>query len=241
MGHETLSDLQDDIRFWTNDSALTITSGTNLRVFNIVYQGMLSPDYSLLGVKIGRRWPERVREDTSLTMVVGTEQYAYPVSPKTIDPVYVEGLDADTSEPYTIAWVPDMNTWSSYDLTGNSRPVYCRLIDVSGSTKLALRPKPSKTDGIRITGLVEVTDLTSGSSETIFRNKNSENALAMLVAAVFKSKRGETGRALELINMAKGLLPLYDRTPTLRSGGFIQPWTGLSESRYGSRRSRGRW
>lgn len=229
---DTLINIQSDFRFWADAESEILTTGTNLRIFNTVYQGMFSPDYMLLGVNIGRRWPEGTREDTSLTMVVSQEQYTWPTTPKYKEPIWVEGTDSSTSEPYPILWAPDMNTWSAFDRVGNSRPLYCRLIDVSGTVKLALRPTPVKTDGIRITGLIEITELTDGTKSTIFLNKNSDRALAMLIAATFKAKRGDTGRALELINQAKGLLPINDTTPSLTGTGRAQPW-GLGY-RYGS-------
>lgn len=229
---DTLTNIQTDYRFWSNVSDGTIVSGIGLRIFNTVYQGMFSPDFEIGGIKIGRLWPEGTQEDTSLTMVVGQEQYTWVTSPKFKEPIWVEGLDSNTNEPYPILWAPDMNTWSAYDRVGNSRPLYCRLINVSGTIKLALRPTPVKTDGIRITGLIEITELTQGSDSTIFLNKNSDRALSMLVAATFKAKRGESGRALELINQAKGLLPINDTTPNLTGSGAVQPW-GLGH-RYGS-------
>lgn len=222
---DTLTNIQTDVRFWANDSQLDITSGTNLRVFNSVYQGMFTPGYKLFGVNIGRRWVEATREDTSLTMVAGTEQYTWPASPVFKEPFFIEGLDVNASnDPYTIFPVPTMQLWSDLDDSNNAQPIYYRLIDVSGTLKLALRPPPDQADPIRITGLIEVTELTTGSESTVFKNTNADRALAMLVAAEFKDKRGNSRRALELLQKARSLLPVYDRTPRLSSGGFIQPW-----------------
>ena len=222
---DTLTNIQTDIRFWADDDNLTVTSGANLRAFNTVYEGMLTPDYRLMGVKIGRRWPEVTREDTSLTMVIGQEQYTWPASPDFKPPFYIEGLDTNASnDPYPIPPAPDMASWSVLDDQNNARPIYYRLIDVSGTVKLALRPAPDQADPIRITGLIEVTALTGGSDSTIFLNQNADKALAMLVAATFKAKRGDPSRALDLIQMARGMLPLHDSAPMLDTGGYILPW-----------------
>ena len=230
---DTLTNIETDVQFWADDTALSITSGVNLRLFNTVYQGMFSPDYIVFGVKIGRRWPEATREDTSLTMVAGQEDYTWPTTPEFKEPVWLEGTNG-TTDVYPILWVPDMATWSAYDPNnvGDSEPIYARLLDVAGTLTLSLRPNPHRTDGIRINGMIEVTELTTGANSTIFANKNADRALAMVVASHFKAKRGDSGRALELLNQAKSLLPINDVAPDFTGTGRIAPW-GNS---YGMRR-----
>ena len=223
---ETLTNIQTDARFWANDSLLDITSNAdNLRIFNMIYQGFSNPEFDLLGVKIGRRWPEFTQEDTSLTMVVSQEQYDWPTSPVFIEPFWVEGLDVNNSnEPYPITGAPDMLIWSAFDDTSDDTPLYYRLINVSGTIKLALRPTPLRTDGIRITGLVEVTELTGGSDSTVFLNNSADKALGMCVAAMFKLKRQEVGEAQKLVSMAASLLPKNDTGAVLTGGGKVLPW-----------------
>lgn len=233
---DTLTNIQDGVRFWSDDSNLTVTSGTNLRIANTVYQGMFSPEYTFMGVHVGRRWPEATQEDTSLTMVAGTEAYNWPTSPVFKGPFVIEGLDTnDNNEPYLILPAPDLTTWSAYDQNTNDRPVYWRRIDASGTAKLELRPKPDQTDGIRINGLIEVTEFTGGSDSTVFLNTQSDRAYAMLLGAHFLAKRGKPGRALEVVQMAAGLLPAHDITPSLTGTGRVRPWNygeGLSRRRY---------
>jgi len=223
---ETLTNIQTDARFWANDSLLDITSNAdNLRIFNMIYQGFANPEFYLFGVKLGRRWPEFTQEDTSLTMVVSQEQYDWPTSPVFIQPIWVEGLDVnDSNEPYPVNWAPDMLIWSAFDDTSDDTPLYCRLINVSGTIKLAFRPTPIRADGIRITGLTEVTELTAGGESTVFINNSADKALGMCVAAMFKQKRGEMGEAQKLVNMAAALLPINDPTPVLTGGGKVLPW-----------------
>lgn len=232
---DSLTNIQTDARFWANDGQLDIISDSaGLRLFNMAYQGLCTPDFKLLGVSIGRRWPETTREDTSLTMVVSQEQYTWPTSPVFVDPTWIEGLDTNNSNaPYPIHWAPDMTTWSLYDEVGDAEPLYCRLIDVSGTLKLALRPTPVRTDGIRITGLIQITELTVGANTTIFRNYNTDKALSILVAALYKMKRGEPEKAIELLTQVKGLLPVNDTTPGLTGSGVISPW------QYGGNATRG--
>ena len=230
---DTLTNIQTDARFYANDSALIITSGEELRIFNLVYQGMMSPEYEMLNIRVGRRWPETTQEDTSLTMVVGQEQYTWITSPDFKQPAWIEGIDSNTSEPYPLTWAPDMTAWSGLDYTGNAEPLMCRLIDVGGVVKLAIRPTPVRADTIRVTGLIEATELTQGSDSTIFLLKNSDRALSMLVAAEFKSQRGQSQRALELITNAVSLLPKQDNSPVLTGSGRILPWGG-GEPNYGN-------
>lgn len=222
---DTLANIQEDYRHWVNVRNADIESGQGLRVFNAIYQGMFSEEFLLLGIKIGRRWPEATREDTSLTMVAGTEQYTWPTSPVFKPGFYIEGLDASASnEPYPIEQAIDMDEWSALDDSNNATPYRYRLIDVAGTVKLALRPKPDSADGIRITGLIEVTELTGPTTSTIFLNKNADRALAKFVAADYKSKRGDSSRAMELVHEGLGFLPRRNYTPVLRPSGHIQPW-----------------
>lgn len=293
---DTLTNIQTDVRHWADDGDLDLTTAANLRIANQIYLGMCTPGFIVGGIKIGRRWPEVTREDTSLTMVVSQEQYTWPTSPVMTEPFYIEGLDTNASNlPYAIFPVPDMETWSDFDDTNDAQPLYYRLIDVSGTVKLALRPNPTQTDGIRITGIIEarafpstrtstvdvdsasgqkvlsvaattpfpagesviineggtreekgvVASISAGVSITLaenlsnahtaaqadtvelltrFKNFNSDKALAKLIASEFKRKRGDPGRADELVTEARGLLPTEDKTPKLRSFGHIRPW-----------------
>ncbi len=225
--------IQDDVRHYADDSQLTIINDSNdngLRTSNLIYQGMFNPDFRLLGQKIGRRWPEATQEDTSLTMVVGQEAYTRPTSPVFKDPFVIEGLDVNASNlPYRLFPASDMPTWTHYDNFNNSQPLYFRLLNVSGTVKLALRPNPDQVDPIRITGPIEITEFTTstandGNTKTAFINIGSDRALALFIAADYHAKRGQAGRASQLVTQGLGLLPLYDTTPVLRARGFIQPW-----------------
>lgn len=224
---DTLANIQTDARLWADDSQLTLTSGDGLRVFNLVYQGLMNPEFEMAGIKVGRRWPEASRQDTSLTMVVGTEEYDWPTTTVFKPPWYIEGLDANNSDlPYTIWPVESMQEWSYFASVTNGRPKRYRLYNNAGTIKMALRPKPYQTDGVRISGLIEVTELTGSGDSTIFLNKASDRALSMLVAAYYQSKRGDRpGRAQELIALALGLLPKVDMTPMIAKTGYSRPWT----------------
>lgn len=222
---DTLTNIQTDVRFYANESDINLTTGINLRISNAMYRAMGTPGYRHRGVKIGRRWKEFTREDTSLTMVASQEQYTWPASPVFNEPFFIEGLDVNASNaPYIILPAPNMTTWSYFDDKNDARPLYSRLIDVSGTVKLALRPKPDQADPIRITGLIEPTAFVDGTTKTAFLNANMDLALAKLIASEFRRKRGEPERADELLGEVFSMLPVYDTAPILRPGGFIQPW-----------------
>lgn len=225
---DSLTNIQSDARHYANDANLVITSAEGLRIANLIYQGMLTDGFRLGGVKIGRRWPEATREDTSLTSVASQEQYTWPTSTVFKRTWFIEYLDASSSNyPYPLREVPDILTWTAYDasISQTGIPIYWRLLDVSGTVKMALRPNPDTTgDTIRITGLIEATEFTDGTSTTVFLNNNADRALSIFIAADYKAKRGQSERALELISEGVGLLPHGDSTPVLRTGGYLRPW-----------------
>ena len=293
---ESRSTLQTNVRFWANNSAENLSAGEAKVAFDQVYMGMFNPYYRILGARVGRRWPERTRENTDLTMVASTATYTWPVDPIIKEPFYVEGLDVNASnDPYPITPPPDSGTWGFWDDSNDSRPVHYVLKDVSGVLTLELRPNPDQADPIRITSVVGVKKFPTDSDTTVdvdsaaaqavlsvaattmfaandhivigegtareergvvssisagvsitlaanltyahtlaqadvvelttpFVDFDADQALVCFTAALLKSKRGDTGRAMELIEQGRGLLPMYDRTPSLTSGGFIHPW-----------------
>jgi len=221
-----LSDIQTLVRHYSNDSSLTITSGVGLNVANLIYQGVCSPDFKLMGQHIGRRWPNVTREDTSITTTASTESYEWPHSPIFRLWPSLEYLDSsNSSESTPIEWVPSMDIWSRYDIATDGLPEYARLLNIDGEIQLSLRPNPDTTgDTVRITGAIKVDDFTDSHSVTIFIDDNVDRALAFFIAADFKLKRGETQRAMELVQQGIGCYPASDKTPTLHTKGFIQSW-----------------
>lgn len=148
---ESRSTLQTNIRFWANNSSEVIASGDGKIAFDQVYLGMFNPNYKILGARVGRRWAERTRENTSLTMVASTATYDWPTDPVIKEPFYIEGLDVNASnDPYPIVPPPSMEEWSRMDDLNDAQPVYWRLKDVAGVLKLELRPNPDQADPIRI-------------------------------------------------------------------------------------------
>lgn len=224
---DTLLNLQPITRFFALDSDLVITSGEGLAVSNLVYQGMLTPDYRLAGVlNVGRRWPEVTREDTSITTTVGVEQYSWLTGVVFKDEPYIELVDASDNEPWPIDPVPSMGVWSRADMTTNGTPRYYRMIDVSGrGVQIALRPKPDTTgDTIRVTGIIEAPEFEDGSSRTVFRHKNSDRALALFIAYHYLRQRRKFDDANSVATEGLSLLPTYDFTPRIRPSAGSRPY-----------------
>ena len=279
-----------------HNSAEVIASGDGKIAFDQVYLGIFNPHYKILGVAVGRRWVERTRENTDLTMVASTATYNWPTNPIIKEPFYVEGLDVNASnDPYAITPAPTMEAWSMLDDSNDAQPIYYKLRDVAGVLKVELRPNPDQADPIRITSLAGVrkfpttakstvdsdsagaqtvlsvaattpfaaedhvvigegtareergviASLSAGVSVTMAANLtfahtavqadtvemttpfvdfDTDQAVVLFTAALLISQRGDTARALELIEQGRGMLPLYDRTPKFTSGGFIHSW-----------------
>jgi len=173
---DTRTNIQTAARTYADDTSLDLTTGDGKVLFDEVYLGFFNPTYKIAGRSIGRRWPERTREDTSLTMVVGDEDtYVWSLTTTFKEPFWIEGVDSN-SEPYPIYPAPDMATWSAYDQVGNGTPIYWRLIDRGGELRLALRPKPSQTDTIRVTSLIGVRKWPSTASSTVDQNVAASEA-----------------------------------------------------------------
>ena len=221
----TLTNVQTDVRFWVQDADLVITSGDGLRRANEVYQGVFTPGYSLLDMKIGMRWPERIRENTSLSTTDGTASYNWPSSPVFIlDDSVLELQEASGGSIYRsldriVDEVEDLMLRNS----SNAIPTHYRWgSDTSGTATVTLRPTPSQSSlTIRIRGATEVLAFVDGTSTTEFDNINHDKALAMLIASVYKIQRGDIGYAQTLIANAKGLLPRYETSPQPRADMLV--------------------
>ena len=217
----TLTNIQTDVRFYAQDVDLVITSGNDLRRANEIYQGIFTPGFQMLDIAIGMRWPERVREDTSLTTTAAQAAYTWPSTPRfLLDDVAIELQDQSGGATYrrldpVIDELEDLQLRNQSD----TLPTHYRWWDASGTTQLVLRPSPV-TAGltIRIRGVSEVTVFADGTTTTEFDNINHDKALAMLIAAMYKIQRGDVGYAQILIKNAKGLLPRYETSPMVSSG-----------------------
>jgi len=212
----TVGTIQTWARFYSNDQTLLLTGATDIEIFNFVYAGMFDPDYELAGVKIGRRWAEGTQEDSSLSTTASTQTVALPSSLVFKEEPVIELQTTVGGTLYErLRPCPDEKTWLRFTNAGEGFPEFYRLMNDSGTVKIFLAPTPNTSSlTIRIRGPIEVTELADATDTTIFLNKNSDRALAKLLASEYKRKRGDSARANELIQEALALLPATEYTPS---------------------------
>ena len=214
----TLTNIQSDVRFYANDSVIDLTTAADLRRVNAIYHGMFSPGWEVFpGLRIGMRWAEQTREDTSLSTTAGTAAYTWPTSPVFLkETVTVEILRQSGGTDYQqIRRAADEREWLAHKNSGNAFPVFYRWMDSAGTTQLQFAPAPDTSSlTIRLRGLVQPDEFTSGSSQTAFDEIRSDKAFAMLIAAEYKHKRGDINGAMELAGRARGFLPHGEIGPT---------------------------
>ena len=221
-----VSEIQRHFRFYANARDESLTTEDGLARLNAMYFGLCVPYFTVLGVRMGRRWPEFYRSHDIATVATQAD-YAWPTSPVFASDEYnVEYIRASDGEVIPLVQTPNLAVWGAAATLSDDEPEQYRLYHNGTAVKLALRPAPDTTgDTIRINGVVEPTALGAGDS-TAFLSKNTDLALAMLLAADYKAKRGEPDTARGLLASAEGLLPRYDRQPSASSDGVITG-TGL--------------
>ena len=223
--------IQTWVRIWANDRTLSLSTGDGLEIMNEVYQGMFSPDYEILGVKIGRRRAGAYVEDDSLVTVASQEKYNWPVSPvfKQEPVIEIQGSTSSSTDYIPIPPADDEDLWRMLMNAGESFPShYRRGADTSGTVILYIRPLPN-TAGlkIRIRGQQEISEFTTttaadGTTLTAFAEVSPDRALAKFIAAIFKAKRNARRRADELVQEGVGLLADTDYMPA-QSDNEITP------------------
>ncbi len=221
----TGNQIQTWVQIWADSASEAITSGDGLEILNEVYHGMFNPDYMIsVGgrrFRIGRRWPEVYSvTNFSLETTSGTSDYAWPTSPIYREEPIVELETSPSSGDFEIIEpARDENEWASLRLASNSRPSRYRRLLISSVMNIRLVPTPATTSlVIRLRGQQEITKFTSitaadGSTLTLFFNEEPDQALAYFISAKFKAKRGDVGRAVDLIQDGLGLLPATDYMP----------------------------
>lgn len=193
---ETLSNIQDQVRHLARDDSVDITSGTGLGVANRINRGMAALIQPT----------ELITIDTSLTTVDGTETYTWPsVIWAAISNVEIQ--DTNDGDKYRVVKPPPNEfRWTRAGAASNGFPWFYRRQVDSGTSKLALRPIPSFAKTIRITGPVEPTALSDGSSTTQYLQFQIDDNLARLIAADYLVKRAQGEMAADLIAKASGEL-----------------------------------
>lgn len=282
----SFSSLQSLVQHHLDAKNFSISETRNLAVVNRVYRFLVQK----------RRWAEFTITNTSLTTVLGTETYDWPVSSGFYEEPRVDILDVnDSNRPYQLHAAVDEVEWSDLWLNGNAFPLAYRRFAVNGVLKIALRPIPDTTGyTISIRGRVEprafvatpsstvsadsasgqavvnvaattmfavgdhvilneggareetgtILSIVAGTSITLtanlafshtaaqgdkvermtdFMQRQSDEALAIYIAAEMKAKRGFPARAQELVALADAMLPPVDLNPRPMSS-TIEPY-----------------
>ena len=232
----TLTSVQELARFHVKAGNLNIVSGQGLLVANQVLDAICSPDGEVVGQRVGRRWRELNAQDTSLATVAGQEEYTWPLKLILAEDPFIELLDLSSAndDPWPISPCGSEERWSLLDSAGNGWPTDYRFNVTSAVLKLALRPNPDTTgDTIRITGQKLPDPFVNGSSETPFKDRRHDKALAILIAAEFRAQQEAMDDAQRLVRQAVGLMPQNEFQP--RSDlTCIKPWGGRSRGAYTS-------
>ena len=214
----TVGQIETLVQHFAADTQIVLTSGKYKTLAQMVYEGLATPDYRLLNIKIGRRWPEANRIDTGKTTTasVGTYTFTFSLGTFREEPV-VKILDvSDSNRPYRVWPVPDEETWDQMFTTSASTPLFYRKYRnaANDDTLIVFRPAPNTTgDIIEINGELEITTLSVSTETTIFTHRQTDKALSMLIAAQILVDRNQEQKALTLITQAAGLLPAQDWTP----------------------------
>ena len=221
-----VSAIQDWVRDYADATEIVLTSGEGLRRLNEVYHGMFNPDYAL-GIggsrfRVGRNWPEAyVTTDLGVNTTSGTASYAWPTTPiYREEPIVELETSAGSGDYEPVPPGLDEDEWVSLQNASNSRPERYRRLLVSAAMNIQFAPTPNVTNlDIRLRGQTEITKFTAttavdGTTNTIFFNEEPDQSLAYFIAAIYKAKRGDTGRAVELVQAGIGLLPATDYMPS---------------------------
>ena len=228
---DTLTNIESDAQHYANDSQLNASSGQGLRVSNRLYNGMTTPGYragfSGTLVSIGRRYPELLKTDSTLTTTSGTAKYTLPATPVFhMEELMVVYVDASSSSyEYVIDKSPSEREWAAHFSSNNAIPFVWKQYYDGSNNVIEFRPAPDTTsDTIKLWGYVQATPFATSASTTEFIHKNSDYALSLLIAGDWLAKRGKTRRSRELITEAVALLPPEDSGSRIRGTGMLTPW-----------------
>lgn len=197
---KTLSDIQDKVRIYTNDSRLTLTDNTTDR-----NRGLDISNETYLRLTSIYDWPEFNRIDESLSTTAGIASYNWPSSPRFMNILNIEVLNESGSYEIVPQSMSELD-WSAFSSMDNGFPRLYRYESVGEQKKITFAPTPSINNSIRIRGVIEPTEFINGDSETIFYNKIADNVLEYLIAAAIFFKRGVDDKALNRLRQASSLL-----------------------------------
>lgn len=143
----SFSSLETRVQHYADDKSLALSDSRFIGSVNAQWRKFVA----------SRWWAEHTLKDTSLTTVVGQEEYTWPISVGFYEEPFVALLDAsDSDRPYRLVPAASEEDWEAEFSTSTGWPTVYRRYSVAGVLKLALRINPDTTgDKILIRGRVE--------------------------------------------------------------------------------------
>jgi len=215
----TLTLIETGVQYLAKDTAIVLTTASSsaLKAVNRIYRGLV----------LALPWGEYTQEDTSLTTTADTTRYTWPSTVVFADVKSIEILgdntqvhdtglglfdtvtyQAATTDYRTVHKPPTERDWVEAGQRPSQRsPEFWKMVNVSGVMKLELRPAPTtSSQTIRITGIIEPTELTAGSSTTLFLQSSADDALEHLIASDILMHDGMAQEGAQALQKGQGIL-----------------------------------
>lgn len=207
---KTLSNIQKQVRIYASDSTLIITNDSNAKIQGISIANRVYRKLANLN-----SWPELTREDFSLSTVANTSSYNFPASPKFSNVLKIE-MENEFGDYENIPEVKSRLDWNYFSKQEGVLPSVYDLRSIGSQYTIYFAPTPKISKTVKITGVVEPDDFTSGDSTTIFYSSLLDDALEYLIASEILFTDGLSQEAVLLVQKASSLLTKY-------SGKEIRP------------------
>jgi hypothetical protein len=214
---KTLQQIEVGVRRYAGDDAIVLSTDPGLHILNSVYRDIASQmPWGEFNQTLALR-PFGTGSDA--ITIDGQENYEWSFNSvavvRFLDVKAVEVETASASDKYTLLSPPETELdWNlaSQQSAGLPRMYRRSNQSVSGSAKgdvLLMRPAPSSVEAggdIKVSGIIEPTDLSSTSDTTKFLVKSADDALEKILAAVFQQRKGETAGSQSNIQNATTIL-----------------------------------
>lgn len=210
-----LIDIEPEVQFFADESNLTISSGVNLPIVNSFYK-------EFCGLRL---FPELEVTDSSITLVQGQEAYKWPIAYQfRNEPALL--LQRTTGNPrnFVKVWpVQDNVYWGFLKNVVQSFPSHYKKEKQTGEDYTLLLRPVSNITGLQLllAGQVLPPLFTAATDRTIFMEENRDRAFARFLAAQWHKKRGNIGRAEELLDEVDDLMPESDYGPSERDNKIV--------------------
>jgi hypothetical protein len=212
-----LSDIQALAQFYADESTLSLSSAANLPVINAMYRQFCA-DW---------RFPEIEVTDTSITLVAGQESYIWPSKYKfrTEPTVTLQRTVGNPRLFVKVTPIQDNIYWSFLKNVNQSFPSHYKKESQDGQNYNILFRPVSNISGLQlyIIGQIEPKPFVQATDWAIWKEDGPATAFAIFIASQFQAKRNNPGRADELLDDMRDLLPesIYGPTP---QPNLAVPW-----------------